>query len=116
MQIDFSSKYYGVIIDTVPLRTPNTNNTNNAWNVNSSGSGNNNNVTNSNGVVPAIGSSLGRPSKEFESSPFIISRNYYPDLPKRQANQNEDAPFLKKESGAIHFNNIYENRRRNIYL
>ena len=83
MQIDFSSKYYGVIIDTVPLRTPNTNNTNNAWNVNSSGSGNNNNVTNSNGVVPAIGSSLGRPSKEFESSPFIISRNYYPDLPKR---------------------------------
>ena len=54
MQIDFSSKYYGVIIDTVPLRTPNTNNTNNAWNVNSSGSGNNNNVANSYGVVPAF--------------------------------------------------------------
>lgn len=34
-------------------RSPNTNNTNNAWNVNSDGSYNNNNVTNTNGLRPA---------------------------------------------------------------
>lgn len=37
------------------LRTPNSNNNNNAWNVNADGTANNNNTTNSNGVVPAIG-------------------------------------------------------------
>lgn len=37
------------------LRTPYSNNSNNAWNVNADGTANNNNVTNSNGVVPAIG-------------------------------------------------------------
>lgn len=37
------------------LRTPNSNNTNNAWNVNTDGTANNNNTTNDYGVVPAIG-------------------------------------------------------------
>lgn len=36
------------------LRSPNTNNTNNAWNVNTNGDSNNNNVTNSNGSRPAL--------------------------------------------------------------
>lgn len=36
------------------LRSPNTNNTNNAWNVNSNGNYNNNNCSNSYGVRPAL--------------------------------------------------------------
>lgn len=36
------------------LRSPNLGNTNNAWNVNPSGDLNNNNVTNTNGVRPAL--------------------------------------------------------------
>lgn len=36
------------------LRSPNTNNTNNAWNVNSNGNYNNNNCTNSYGIRPAL--------------------------------------------------------------
>lgn len=35
-------------------RSPNTNNTNNAWNLNSNGSLNNNNCSNTNGVRPAL--------------------------------------------------------------
>ena len=47
------------------MRTPNTNNTENAWNVNTNGSANNNNVTNSNGVAFAIMLLSGRPSRHF---------------------------------------------------
>lgn len=36
------------------LRSPNTNNTNNVWNVNSNGNYNNNNTSNSNGIRPAL--------------------------------------------------------------
>ena len=36
------------------LRSPNTNNTNNVWNVNSNGNYNNNNASNSNGIRPAL--------------------------------------------------------------
>ena len=36
------------------LRSPNTNNTNNVWNVNSDGDYNNWNANNSNGVRPAL--------------------------------------------------------------
>lgn len=54
----------------VDMRTPNTNNTENAWNVSSSGGSNNNNVTNSNGVAFAIMLFSGRPSRRFaEHSP-----------------------------------------------
>lgn len=36
------------------LRSPNLNNSNNAWNVNNDGNYNNNNCTNTNGVRPAL--------------------------------------------------------------
>lgn len=47
------------------MRTPNTNNTENAWGVKSDGGSNNNNVTNSNGVAFAIMLFSGRPSRHF---------------------------------------------------
>lgn len=45
----------GVLVSAVWLRSPNNNNSNNAWNVNNDGSLNNNNVNNTNnGVVPDL--------------------------------------------------------------
>ena len=44
------------------LRSPNTNNTTNVWNVNTDGSNNNNNYSNSNGVRPALMDKTGESS------------------------------------------------------
>ena len=60
------------------LRSPNTNNTNNVWNVNSNGNYNNNNASNSNGIRPALMES--EISKPFDGSNTVHhhQRESYP--------------------------------------
>lgn len=96
------------------LRTPNSNNTNNAWNVNTDGTANNNNTTNDYGVVPAIGyKTLGRPSKrKLKAVPFIFKESL-----TRLVKTGEQERRCAHPAGWRCYKLLYhENNRGNFYL
>ena len=60
------------------LRSPNTNNTNNAWNLNSNGNLNNNNCSNTNGSRPALMVRPDRVGPKPKTAPSITSKEVTP--------------------------------------
>lgn len=74
------------------LRSPNTNNTNNAYYLNTNGNVNNNNCTNTNGARPALMVRSDRVSPKLKAVPSITSKEVIPSLGASKANTLRRCP------------------------
>ena len=84
------------------LRSPNTNNTNNAWNLNSNGNLNNNNCSNTNGSRPALMVRPDRVGPKPKTAPSITSKEVTSSLEFFKANTLRRCrpPGIEREGAA----------------
>ena len=83
------------------MYSPNTNNTNNAYYLNTNGNVNNNNCTNTNGSRPALMVRSDQVSPKPKAAPSITSKEVIPSLAHARQIHCADASRLSRTGGGL---------------